>query len=68
MAYWNFFLPHAEIITWLSALKGITAAFCGANLVCNENNYVFISYFTFGSLHFLQISAHLKSYTDEVTL
>ncbi len=73
MAYWNtsvqtFFLPHAELITWLSALKGIIAAFCRPNFVCDENNYIFICYFTYGSLHFLQISAHSKSYTDEVAL
>ncbi len=47
MAYWNtvqtFFLPHAELITWLSALKGIIAAFCSANFVCDENNSTFSS-------------------------
>ncbi len=62
-----FFLPH-ELITWLSALKGIIAAFYSANFVCDENNYVFVSYFTYGSMHFLQISAHSKSDTDEVAL
>ncbi len=41
----------------------IIAAFCGANLIYDENNYVFVSYFTYGSMHFLQISAHLKSDT-----
>ncbi len=46
----------------------ITAAFCGANFVYDENNYVFISYFTYRSMHFLQISAHSKSDTDEVAL
>ncbi len=67
MAYWNtivcklFFLPH-ELITWLSALKGIIAAFCSANFVCDEK------VFTYGSMHFLQISAHSKSDTDEVAL
>ncbi len=48
MAFWNtsvqtFFLPHAELITWLSALKGIIAAFCSANFVCDENNSTFSS-------------------------
>ncbi len=73
MAYWNtivckhFFLPH-ELIT-LSALKGIIAAFCSANFVCDENNSTFSSViFTYGSMHFLQISAHSKSDTDEVAL
>ncbi len=42
MAYWNtsvqtFFLPHVKL--WLSALKGIIAVFCGANLVCDENTF-----------------------------
>ncbi len=46
----------------------IIAAFCGADFVYDENNYVFISYFTYGSMHFLQISAHSKSDTDEVAL
>ncbi len=46
MAYWNtsvqtFFLPHDKLITWLSALKGIIAAFCSANFVCDENNSTF---------------------------
>ncbi len=27
----------------LSALKGIIAAFCSANLVCDENNNMFLS-------------------------
>ncbi len=44
----------------------IRAAFCGADLVYDENNYVFISYFTY--MHFLQISAFSKSDTDEVAL
>ncbi len=35
----NFFLTHAELITWLSALKGIISA----NLVCDENNNKFSS-------------------------
>ncbi len=43
MAYWNasvqkFVLLHDKLITWLSALKGIIATFCGAHLVCDENN------------------------------
>ncbi len=46
MAYWNSvqtcFLPH-ELITWLLALKGIIAAFCTANFVCDENNSMFSS-------------------------
>ncbi len=47
MAYWNssvqtFFLPHAKLITWLSALKIIIAAFCSANFVCDENNSKFL--------------------------
>ncbi len=46
----------------------VIAAFCGANLVYNENNYVFVSYFTYGSMHFLQFSAHLKLDTDELAL
>ncbi len=46
----------------------IIAAFCGANFVYNENNYVFVSYFTYGSIHFLQISAYFKSDIDEVAL
>ncbi len=46
MAYWNttsvqtFFLSHDKLITWLSALKGIIAAFCSANFVCDENNSI----------------------------
>ncbi len=48
MAYWNtsvqtFFLPHDKLITRLSALKGIIAAFCSANFVCYENNSTFSS-------------------------
>ncbi len=48
MAYWNtsvqtFFLPHDKLITWSSALKGIIAAFCSANFVCDENNSMFSS-------------------------
>ncbi len=62
----TFFLPHDKLITWLSALKGIIATFYDANFVCDENNYVFISYFR--SMHFLQNSAHSKSDIDEVAL
>ncbi len=39
MAYTSvqtFFLPHDKL--WLSALKGIIAAFCSENFVCDENN------------------------------
>ncbi len=36
--------------------------------VYDENNYVFVSYFTYRSMHFLKISAHSKSDTDEVAL
>ncbi len=39
----NVVLPHDKLITWLSALKGIIAAFCGANLVCDKNNSTFSS-------------------------
>ncbi len=46
----------------------IIASFCIANFVYDENNYVFISYFTYGSMHFSQISTHSKSDTDEVAL
>ncbi len=45
----------------------IIAAFCGEHFVYDENN-VFISYFNYGSMHFLQISAHSNSDTDEVAL
>ncbi len=38
------------------------------DFVCYEKNYVFISYFTYRLLQFLQISAHSKSDTDEVAL
>ncbi len=34
----TFFLPHDKLVTWLSALKGIIAAFCSVNFVCDENN------------------------------
>ncbi len=61
MAYWNTSDTHD--MTSLTI-----AAFCSANFVCDENNSVFISYFTYGSMHFLQISAHSKSDTDEVAL
>ncbi len=37
------FLPYDKLITWLSTLKGIIAAFCGANFVCDENNSTFSS-------------------------
>ncbi len=46
----------------------IAAFFCGANFVYDENNYVFVSYFTYGPMHFLQISAHSKSDTDKAAL
>ncbi len=36
------FLPLDKLITWLSALKGIIAAF-GADFVCDENNSKFSS-------------------------
>ncbi len=38
----SFFLPLDKLITWLSALKGIIAAF-GENCVCDENNSMFSS-------------------------
>ncbi len=41
------------------------AAFCGANLVCDENNSTFSSVIC---TDFLQISAQSKSDTDEVAL
>ncbi len=44
------------------------AFFCSANLVYDENNYVFVSYFTYGLMYFLQISAHSKLDTDEVAV
>ncbi len=49
MAYWNtslhtFLLQHDKLIKWLSALKGIIAAFCSANFVCDENNSTFSSF------------------------
>ncbi len=53
------------------ALKGIIAALCGAYFVCDEKNYVFVSYFTYGLMHFLQTSAHSKSniqYLTEVSI
>ncbi len=34
----TFFLPHDKLVTWLSALKGIIAAFCSVHFVCDENN------------------------------
>ncbi len=46
----------------------IIATFCSVNLVYDEKNYAFVSYFTYGSMYLLQISAHLKSDTDEVAL
>ncbi len=46
----------------------IIAAFCGANFVYNENNYCLRQLFTYGSMHFLQISAYFKSDIDEVAL
>ncbi len=49
-------------------LSIIIAAFCCANFIHDENNKVFVSYFTYRSMHFLQISAHLKPDTDEVAL
>ncbi len=42
LVYKLFFLPH-ELITWLSALKGIIAAFCSSNFACDENNSTFSS-------------------------
>ncbi len=73
MTYWDAgvqtFFPTTS--TWQAnnmVVSIIIAAFCGADLVYDENNYVFISYFTYGSMHFLQISAYSKSDTDEVAL
>ncbi len=31
----------------------IIAAFCGANFVYDEDNYVIVSYFNYGSMNFL---------------
>ncbi len=64
-----FFLPH-ELITWLSALKGIIAAFCSANIVCDENNSTFSSVIlpTDRCISYRFLSAHSKSDTDEVAL
>ncbi len=60
--YWNtvqtFFLPHAKLITWLSALKGIIVALCSANLVCDENN----SRLRFRQLFYLRIVAFLTDF------
>ncbi len=63
MAYWNssvqtYFLPHAELITYLSALKGIIAAFCRANFVCDENN----SSQCFRQLFYLWIAVFLTDF------
>ncbi len=60
MAYRNtrvqtFFLPHDTL--WLSALKGSIAAFCSANLVCDENNSILIR-----QLFYLRIEAFLTDY------
>ncbi len=64
-------LEHSQTIIsdllkhWCANIVSIIiAAFCGANLVYGENNYVFVSYFTYGLMHFLQISANSKSDTD----
>ncbi len=73
VTYWNISVQtcFSTPSTWQAndmVVSIIISAFCGANLVYDENNYVFVSYFTYGSMHFLQISAYFKSDIDEVAL
>ncbi len=73
MTYWNTSVQTCFPTTSTRQANNIVvsiiiAAFCSANFVYVNNNYFFVSYFNYGLIHFLQISAHSKSDTDEVAL
>ncbi len=68
MADWNtsvqtFFLAHDKLMTWLSALKGIIAAFCIANFFCDFKNNTFCSVIL-PPMHFLQISVVERCWSE----